>query len=74
MLQIMGHEGENAWVSDLFYKDVAQTVLLYGSYTWLLMPHMILNFGDFHHRVASRMMGKQPLQQSEGGAVLPTPG
>ena len=36
----------------MLYKAVAQTVLLYGSNSWVMMGEMLIVLGGFHHRAA----------------------
>ena len=51
MSRILGQEVENAWVSDLFYKAVVHSVLIYGSETWVLTPRMVRTLIYFYHTV-----------------------
>ena len=46
-------------------------VLIYGSDTWVLTPHMQRVLGGFHHRVARRLTGRQPRKGRDGGWVYP---
>ena len=38
MTSILGQEGADPGVSGMFFKAVVQTVLLFGSETWVLTP------------------------------------
>ena len=42
------------------YVAVVQAVILYGSVTWVMTPHIGRVWGVFHHRVAHRLKGRQP--------------
>ena len=64
------------------YLVVVQLVMIYGSKTWVMTPHIGRVLGGFHHRVALRLMGRQPWrgrygvwvytlrEDAEGEAVL----
>ena len=39
------------------YKAVAQSVLLYGSESWVVMGEMLKVLEGFHHQAARRIMG-----------------
>ena len=58
------------------YLEVAQSVLLYRSYTWILTPCMQRVLGGFYHRLSRRLTGqkpqKQPRKVQEGGWVYPS--
>ena len=57
-----GHQGK-------LYLVVVKLVLLYGSETWVLTPRMQRVMGGFHHRVAHRLMGRQPQKGWDVGWV-----
>ena len=44
-----------AWA--MMYKAVVQTVLLYGSESWVIMNAMMKVLEGFHHQIASRIVG-----------------
>lgn len=46
-------------VAGWFYKALAQSVLLYGSETWVLTKAMITALEGFHHRVARSISGQK---------------
>ena len=58
--RILVREGGNVRVSGTFFKAVIQAILIFGSKTWEMIPPMVLTLGVFQHRVAQRIMGKQP--------------
>jgi hypothetical protein len=45
----------------MFYKAVIQTVLFYGSATWVLTPRMLSKLEGFHQQIARRLMGRAPV-------------
>ena len=53
------------------YLAVVQSVLLYGSETWVLTPLIQRVLGGFHHRVSQRLKGWQPHKGRDGGWVYP---
>ena len=54
----------------MFYKALAQSVLLYGCETWQLTPALLAPLRGFHHRVARQITGKLPALQN-GQWVIP---
>ena len=56
---VLSREGADARTSGQIYLSVVQLVVLYGSETWVLTPHMQRVLGGFHHRVAHRLTGRQ---------------
>ena len=53
-------EGASPWVPGMFYKAVVQTVLLYGSETWVQTDSMDQVLAGFHNRAARRLAGMYP--------------
>jgi hypothetical protein len=53
-------DGATPRVSGMFYKAVVQSVLLFGSETWVLSNPMLTALEGFHRRVAHRLAGRQP--------------
>ena len=53
-------------MSGIFYKAVAQVVLIFGVETWVLAPRMERALDSFQHRVAQRITGRQPRRQGDG--------
>ena len=45
MLQILGREGANVQVLGKFFKALVWVVLLLGSETWVMTPHMLRALG-----------------------------
>jgi hypothetical protein len=51
----------NTRVSRMFYKAVVQSVLLFGSESWVWSQSMVKTVEGFHNRVARRLLGKMPV-------------
>ena len=45
-------------VVGLFYKAIAQAILLYGCKTWVITPPMLQALTGFHHKVAQRITNR----------------
>jgi hypothetical protein len=45
----------------MFYKAVVQSVLLYGSETWVFPPKMLSKLEGFHKQIARRLTGRTPV-------------
>ena len=69
--RVLSREVEDARTSGHIYLVVVKLVLLYGSETWVLTPRMQRVTVGFHHRVAHRLMGRQPRKGRDGGWVYP---
>ena len=50
----------------MFYVSVVQKFLQYGSEMWIMYPRIGRTLGGFHHRVAHRLMGRQPWRGMDG--------
>ena len=66
--QVLRRENAPPRVSAKFYKAIVQSVLLYGSETWVLSPAALARLEGFHIRAAYRMAKEHvpwrgPLQQ-----------
>ena len=55
----------------MFLKAVVQVVLLFGSETWVLTPHMERALGSFQHKVARWITRMQPRRRGGGGWYYP---
>ena len=66
--RILSREGATPRVSGLFYKAVVQSVLLYGSETWVLDKAKLQALSGFHNRVARRLSGRMPRFRPGPGA------
>jgi hypothetical protein len=58
--RILTRDGATPRVSGMFYKAVVQSILLFGSETWVVTNTMLKALESFHRRVARRIAGKQP--------------
>ena len=56
---MIGREGADPKVSRVFYIAVTQTVLLFGSKTWVLTARMEKALDSFQSRVARKITRKQ---------------
>ena len=68
---ILIQEGEYPKVLGSFNKAVAQAVLLFGAYTWVLTPRMERSLYIFQHRVAQGITGRQPRRRGGGSWEYP---
>jgi hypothetical protein len=59
--RVLTREGATPRVSAMFFKAVIQTVLLYGSETWVLTPRMLSKLEGCHQQIARRLMGRAPV-------------
>ena len=58
-------------VVGMFYKAIVQSVLLFGSETWVVTPQMLQALSAFHNRVARRIANKLPQRQRDGSWTYP---
>ena len=66
MSQILRLEGMDAQTLDSFYLTIVQAVLIFSADTWvgtLIIGRLV---GEFHHRLARQILGKQPWRQENG--------
>ena len=49
-----------------------QSVIMYGSETWVLTPLTKRVLGRFHHRMAHRLTGRKPRKGRDGVWVYPS--
>ena len=71
LTRVLSREGAYARTLGHIYLAVVQSVMLYGSETWVLTPHMLRVLGGFHYRVSRRMTGRQPQKGRDGSWVYP---
>ena len=57
---MLGRERSDAWTSVQIYLALVQLVMLYWSETWVMNPQIGRVLGGLHHRVALRLMERQP--------------
>jgi hypothetical protein len=58
--RVLSRESASPRISAIFYKATIQTVLLYGSETWVLTDEIIQILTSFHHSVARKLTGRYP--------------
>ena len=70
--KVLTAEGAPPKACAMFYKAIVQTVLLFGSETWVITNQMMEKLRGFHYRVASQICRKRPRQLSDGTWVYPS--
>jgi hypothetical protein len=65
--RVLSQEGATPTISAMFYKATIQTVLLYGSETWVITGDILNALRSFHHSVARRLTGQYPYQLANSG-------
>ena len=60
MSRVLRTENASARVCGMFYKATVQSVLLFGSKTWVLLPATLQRLEGFHVKAARRMTGLLP--------------
>ena len=58
--RVLQAENASARVCGMFYKATVQSVLLFGSKTWVLSPATLQRLEGFHVKAARRMTGLPP--------------
>ena len=58
MTCILRREGAAPRVSGLFFKAMVQTMLIFGSETWVVTPRMVNALGGFQAQVARCLTGQ----------------
>jgi hypothetical protein len=58
--RVLIRESASPRISVLFYKATIQTILLYGSETWVINDEIICMLTSFHHGIARRLTGRFP--------------
>ena len=71
MTKMLIREDVDACNSGQIYLAVVQLVILYGSKTWVIIPLIGRFGGEFQHRVARRLTGRQPQRGRNGVWVCP---
>ena len=66
LMRVMGREGVDAHNSVHIYLVVVQSVIIFGSETWVMTPRIVRLLGGFRHRVARRLTVRQPWQGRVG--------
>ena len=71
LARILTKTGLPPRMAGLFYKAIAQAVLLYGSESWVLSPAMLQPLEGFHHQVARRLTGRLPRKSANNQWIYP---
>jgi hypothetical protein len=58
--RILARETTSQKLSAFFYKATIQTVLLYGSETWVITDEILRLLTSFHHSIARRITNRHP--------------
>jgi hypothetical protein len=58
--RVLIREGANSRMLDMFYKAVAQTVLIFGSESWVVTEIMLKTLEVFHRQIACHLEGRYP--------------
>ena len=66
MYWILGWEDVDTRTLRNFYIAVVQSILLFGSDTWVVTPHIKRILGGFHHIVAQLVLRKIHWRSTEG--------
>ena len=69
---VLGREGADLKVSQIFYTAVAQQVLLFRAETWVLTRKMESALDAFQGSVAGRITGRQTHWEREGRWFYPS--
>ena len=65
-------EGADPIVAEMFYREVVQAILMYGSETWVLLAEMERKVKGVHTCFSRHIMGKQ--ERQVGDRVWEMPG
>ena len=66
---VLGREGADPKVSNIFYTAVTQAVLLFGAETWVLTLRMEKALDSFQSRFARKITGRQPRRRKDGSWI-----
>ena len=69
--RVLARDGANERAMAMFYKAVVQSVLLFGSETWVITDRMMDALRGFHHRAARRITGMVAYRVADGWDSLP---
>ena len=58
MLKFLVKVGAMVKSCAMMYKEVVQTLILYGSESWIVTDETVKVLEGFHHRISRRIMGK----------------
>jgi len=63
---VLRSQGVKPRAMGYFYKAVVQTILLYGSETWVVTDFLLKQLHSFHSRVAHYITGRHIRQNADG--------
>jgi hypothetical protein len=69
--RILSKENANPKSMATFYKAIVQSVLLYGSESWVLTKRMLLSLESFHRRCARFITGRHIIENADGTWTYP---
>ena len=64
--RVLERTGSTVQVQGAMYKAVAQSVLLYGSESWVVTGEMLKVLTEFHHRASRRITGMTAKRGADG--------
>ena len=70
--KVLRSEGVKPRVMGYFYKSIIQTVLLYGSESWVASETVLKQVRSFHHRVARYISGMHIRKNRDGTWTCPS--
>ena len=71
MVKILGREGVDRSTAGIFYVEMVQSVLLFGSETWVVTPQIEKSLTGFHHWAIRKMTVMGPERQLYGTWLYP---
>ena len=71
IVRVLEKMGATVWDRGIMYKEVDQSVLLYGSEIWVVTREMLKVLEGFHHRAARHIMGTAATRGADGDWEYP---
>ena len=72
MNRVLSRDDVDSHTLDQIYLAVVQSVMIYGSETWVMTLRMGRVLGWFHLRVAHSLMGRKPWRIRDGILIYPS--
>jgi hypothetical protein len=69
--KLLSREGANPIAMGIFYKVIVQSVLLYGSESWVITKSKMVQLRSFHRRCARYIARTHIRQEEDGTWILP---
>ena len=69
--KVLSSQGAEPRVMGYFYKAIVQSVLLYGSESWVISIHQKQQLNSFHNRVARYITGRHIRELDDGSYYCP---